>query len=131
MGLNILLDTNVYVAIKKGNSSAISLIYQANIIAVNTVVMAELLAGFTLGNKEKQNIEEFNQFLELPQCKFLSINQETAKYYAQIFKQLKLSGNPIPTNDIWIAASALQHDLALFTYDKHFKNIRNLKLMEF
>ncbi len=131
MGLNILLDTNAYIAIKKGNSSAISLIYQAYTIAVNTVVMAELLAGFTLGNKEKQNIEEFNQFLELPQCKFLSINQETAKYYAQIFKQLKLSGNPIPTNDICIAASALQHDLALFTYDKHFKNIRNLKLMEF
>ncbi len=131
MGLNVLLDTNAYVAIKKGNSSAISLLYQANTIAINAVIMAELLAGFTLGNKEKQNVEEFNYFLKLPQCKFLSINQEIAKYYAQIFKQLKLSGNPIPTNDIWIAASALQHELTLFTYDKHFKSIQNLKLVEF
>jgi len=37
-------------------------------------------------------------------------------------------GNPIPDNDIWIAAIAMEHDLTVLTGDKHFQAIDGLKL---
>ncbi|MDJ0555580.1 MAG: PIN domain-containing protein [Microcoleaceae cyanobacterium MO_207.B10] len=43
-----------------------------------------------------------------------------------VYRGLRTKVNPIPTNDIWIAATALEHDLALFSYDKHFQNVDGL-----
>jgi len=54
------------------------------------------------------------------------VDERTAERYATISVDLKRKGLPIPTNDMWIAASALRHDLALFTYDGHFKHISGL-----
>ncbi|RNC67435.1 MAG: type II toxin-antitoxin system VapC family toxin [Desulfuromonadales bacterium] len=56
------------------------------------------------------------------------LDEETAGFYAQVFSELKLKGRPIPSNDLWMAASALQHGLALATYDEHFNHISGLLL---
>jgi len=61
-----------------------------------------------------------------PRVTILTIDNNTAEYSANIYKLLKNKGKPIPTNDMWIAAMALQHDFALLTYDKHFTNVDNL-----
>jgi len=45
----------------------------------------------------------------------------------RVYYGLRKKGNPIPTNDMWIAATALQYNLALFSYDKHFQAIDGLK----
>jgi predicted nucleic acid-binding protein len=58
----------------------------------------------------------------------IAVNDETAEYYAKIFSDLKSRGLPIPSNDLWIAASALQHGLALYTLDVHFQKINGLLL---
>jgi predicted nucleic acid-binding protein len=50
-------------------------------------------------------------------------DEQTTHHYASIFAQLRRQGTPIPTNDIWIAALVLQHDLVLLTDDTHFSNI--------
>ena len=88
--------------------------------------MNELLAGFSVGKQEANNLRELQQFLETPRVKLLSSNEMTAKYYAMIYKQLRTQGKPIPTNDMWIAATAIQHHLVLLSYDKHFLNIEGL-----
>jgi tRNA(fMet)-specific endonuclease VapC len=58
----------------------------------------------------------------------LECDATTANYYGQIKKELKEKGNPIPENDIWIAAIAKQHELELVSRDKHFEKIDNLKV---
>ena len=58
----------------------------------------------------------------------LALDDETSEYYAQVFSELRQKGRPIPSNDLWLAASALQHGLALATYDEHFSNISGLLL---
>lgn len=57
------------------------------------------------------------------------ITKETAKFYTQIKYKLYKKGKPIPINDRWIAASALEHNFAIFTYDQHFKNIDDLVIV--
>ncbi len=125
----IIVDTNFYVAFKKGNDAAVLTIQRADYIAVNTIVLGELLAGFRCGDKERGNREELDAFLDSPRVDFLLIDDTTAEFYAQIFAELKQRGRPIPTNDLWLAASAMQHGLALATYDQHFNSISGLLLV--
>lgn len=125
--IKIWLDTNAYEAFKRADKSALEILSQAETIGINSVVLGELLAGFAGGGKESKNLAELNQFLQTPRVRLLPIDQTTAKYYAIVYKQLKSKGRPIPTNDMWIAASALQYGLALFTYDKHFSHLDHLR----
>jgi predicted nucleic acid-binding protein len=124
----IIIDTNFYVAFKKRDEAAIVTLKKAEYIAVNTVILGELLAGFRCGSRERQNREELDLFFDSPRVDLLSIDDVTAEFYAQIFAELKEKGRPIPTNDLWLAASTMQHGLALATYDDHFKNINGLLL---
>lgn len=89
-------------------------------------MLGELLAGFAKGNRNEQNRRELQQFLSSPRVIILPINQQTAEHYAKVYLELKQKGIPIPTNDMWICASALQHKLSVFTYDKHFERVSEL-----
>jgi tRNA(fMet)-specific endonuclease VapC len=122
----ILLDTNGYVAFKKGDKDALQIIQKATTIGFSVVVLGELLAGFTAGSKESTNREELKAFLNSPRVMLLNIGEATSEFYANVFSGLKRKGKPIPTNDLWIAATALEHGHAIFTYDRHFKEIDGL-----
>ena len=123
---NILLDTNAYVAFKRGVQGAVDIVRLSEQIGVSIIVMGELLAGFVSGGQENRNRKEFSEFLSSPRVRIFPADDETVEYYARIFRQLKNKGKPIPTNDLWIAATAMQHGFAVFTYDNHFSNIDNL-----
>ena len=56
----------------------------------------------------------------------LAVDAETAEYYAVLFSGLRKKGRPVPTNDLWIAASALQHGYAVFSFDTHFGEMESL-----
>ncbi len=122
----ILLDTNAYVAFKNGRDDAVDVIRLAEKVGISVIVLGELLAGFVIGGKEARNRQELNEFLSSPRVSLFMIDDETTEYYARIFRQLRKDGLPIPTNDLWIAATALQHGCAVFTYDKHFLAVNNL-----
>jgi len=124
----IIIDTNFYVAFKKRDDAAIVTLKKADYIAVNTVILGELLAGFRCGTREERNREELDLFFDSPRVDLLSVDDGTAEFYAQIFADLKQKGRPIPTNDLWLAASAMQHGLALATNDDHFNSISGLLL---
>lgn len=123
---NILLDTNAYTAFKRGQSEAIHIINHAPIIGLSAIVLGELWGGFAAGTREKQNKAALNAFLNANGVTVIQIDAATAEQYADIYQKLKSQGTPIPTNDMWLAATALQHNLALFTYDKHFQTIPEL-----
>jgi predicted nucleic acid-binding protein len=123
----IIIDTNIYSEFKRNNREIVEILQSAEYIGISTTVLGEIYSGFGLGRKQKQNCDELELFLKSPRVHFLSLDEITAETYAIVFKQLKSKGKPIPTNDIWIAAKAIQHGLSLLTLDKHFDNIARLR----
>lgn len=126
---SVLIDTNAYAAFKKGEPDALEILQKVNVIVINPIVIGELIGGFMLGNREERNRSELIQFLKTSKVNQVIINTDTSEFFASIFKELRSKGKPIPTNDIWIAATAIQHDLAVFSYDKHFKNVDGLNVI--
>lgn len=122
----ILIDTNAYAAFKRGNKDIIEIIQQADKIGMSPIVLGELLGGFDQGSKSKQNRKELQQFLESSRIRLYPITLDTANFYSQVYSSLKRKGQPIPTNDMWIAAQALEHGCIICTFDKHFNGIDGL-----
>jgi len=122
----ILLDTNAYAAFKRGDAAAVEIIRHAENIVLNAVVLGELLAGFALGSREARNRKELAAFMESPRVMPCPVDETTSAFYARTYLGLRRKGKPIPSNDLWLAATALQHGLALFSYDEHFRHVEGL-----
>jgi predicted nucleic acid-binding protein len=127
MAMNrLLIDTNIYSHALHGTPDVIENLRHAKRISICAISIGELLAGFKGSAREKQNLKELALFLDAPRVRVLSVDDETAEFYAATLNSLKISGHPIPTNDIWIGAVALQHGLPLYSKDRHFKSIPGL-----
>ncbi|MHB1591004.1 MAG: PIN domain-containing protein [Sulfuricella sp.] len=122
------LDTNAYAAFKRGDAQILAVLQHAPIIIVCATVLGELLGGFAAGQRESANRSELSQFIESPRVKVVPSTAATADLYALVYAALRRKGQPIPTNDLWIAASSLEHGAALLTLDAHFKNIDGLRV---
>lgn len=122
----VLIDTNAYSALKKADAEIVEIIQYADEIVMSPVVLGELYFGFDNGNRTKQNRQELQKFLESPRVTVLPILSETAHFFSQIVLSLSRKGTPIPSNDIWIAAQAMEHGCVVCTYDKHFRSIEGL-----
>jgi len=122
----ILLDTNAYAAFKRNAPEAVEIIRHARLIGINSIVLGELLGGFAVGSREAFNKQELKLFLDSKRVKQFSVDDGTAEYYAMLYRNLRDKGRPIPTNDMWIVATAFQHSLAVFSYDSHFQNVEGI-----
>ena len=125
----ITIDTNIYTSFKCNDQGVVDTLRDCDLIGVDITVVAELFSGFSLGGKERRNRQELEAFLNSPRVEILPHDLETADYYALIVKRLRAKGRPIPTNDIWIAANAMKHGLALYSFDLHFEEIEGLPLL--
>jgi predicted nucleic acid-binding protein len=123
---NLLLDTSAYSALLRGHEEIHRRLTQAHAIYVNPIVLGELRAGFGGGRQGKKNEGYLLHFLTSPRVGVLTIDEETSERYAFILNALWAAGTPVPTNDIWIAASAMQHGLAVLTTDLHFLKISQI-----
>ena len=127
---NLLIDTNIYTDALNGDAETIKVLQRAQKISICSVSIGELLSGFKAGIKEKINREELAEFLDSPRVRLHIIDENTAEFYAEIQNGLRRKkGKSIPTNNIWIAATALQHGLKLYTNDQHFKYVPGLILV--
>lgn len=124
----ILVDTNAYTAFMKGEPDIVEVISHADRICLNSIVLGELLGGFAVGTREARNRAQLSRFLESPRVEILPVTDDTADSYALVYAGLRHKGRPIPTNDLWIAASALEHGLALLSLDAHFSEVEGLRL---
>lgn len=127
----ILLDTNAYSRlINLSDRNVLEAIEEAETVFISTIVLGELLSGFKLGSKEKANRELLKRLLEKSTVEIVLINKETSEIYADIINILAKNGKPIPTNDVWIAASTIENGAVLVTYDTHFLIIPGLRLWD-
>lgn len=121
-----LLDTNVIIKFLKGCTELFNLFDDINDKYVSSITVGELLYGAELSAKKDFNIENYKCFCE--QLNIINIDNDIASCYAKIKAQLKKDGKPIPENDIWIAATAMEKNLILVTSDSHFSTIKNLTI---
>ena len=123
----VLLDTNAYVRFLAGDERVLASLAGAGHVYLSVFVLGELLAGFRLGTKERPNRQLLERFLGKPGVAVLEATRETAEYFGLIKSALKKAGQPIPLNDVWIAAQALETGAVLITYDLHFAVVPGLR----
>ena len=90
------------------------------------IVVGELRAGFAVGTQGTRNEAVLRRFLLKPGVFTLYADDQTTQQYANVYRQLRRQGTPIPTNDMWIAALVLQHSLVLLARDAHFDALPQL-----
>ena len=126
--MNVALDTNAYSDFLRGATSRVDVVRRATRIFLPLIVVGELRAGFAAGNREAENLTNLGQFLASPRVAVLFPDELTAEHYARVFLQLRKLGAAIPTNDLWIAALAVQHGVELCTSDAHFRQVAGLTI---
>ncbi|MGA2547893.1 MAG: type II toxin-antitoxin system VapC family toxin [Rectinemataceae bacterium] len=124
--MRLVLDTNAYVALMRGERGIADLLESADTIGIPTVVLGELFAGFLIGERAERNLRELDAFMADAGVEVLEIGRREAERYGALVKALRDIGRPIPTNDIWIAAAALCADARLLTADSHFSEVPGL-----
>jgi tRNA(fMet)-specific endonuclease VapC len=124
--MRILLDTNAYSALMRGHDEVADRVRRAERVVLSTVVAGELLLGFRLGTRLKKNMAELDAFLDNPYVSLVPVTLTTADRFARIAAALRAKGKPIPTNDIWIAAHAMETGAELLSFDAHFEAIDGL-----
>ena len=121
--MNVTLDTSAYSQMRRGNQAILDVVRRSGTIALSAIVLGELHSGFRAGNRCAENIAQLAEFLSKPSVRVMNVTEETALRYAEIDVYLRKRGRPIPRNDVWIAAIALEHGLQLVTLDVHFREI--------
>ena len=119
----IALDTSAYSAFMRGHQGVAAALRHADEIVLSPVVLGELRAGFRGGTRRSKNEGELAQFVASPRVRLAIIDADTADRYAEIVTYLRQAGTPIPTNDVWIAAGAMEHGLQVVTTDPHYRKI--------
>lgn len=121
-----LLDTNVYIALKASDPLLLETMASDPTVYTSSVVIGELVFGAYKSQKREENLKAVRDFAA--NITILPVTYETAFYYGQVREELRAKGKPIPENDIWIAAVALEHKLVLVTDDSHFNNVSKLQV---
>lgn len=126
MEVRVALDTNRITDLFRGDVALAEQLSTAEEVWIPLIVLGEIRAGFQGGTQQRRNEQLLTGLLAKPTVGVLLPSRETAEHYARIFVQLKRAGTPIPDNDLWIAALALEHDLVLITRDRHFVRLPQL-----
>jgi len=122
----LLLDTSIVVGLMRGDAQAQRQVATATEVFLSSVVLGELYYGAERSNRRDLVIAQVEAFASA--ATVLPCDADTARVYARIKDRLRTKGRPLPENDIWVAAAALQHDIPLAARDAHFLEIDGLNL---
>lgn len=127
----VILDTSAYSHFRAGHPALHERLDAAKEIIVPTVVLGELHAGFRGGSRFLDNEAMLERFLEERFVTVVDVDRGVSTRYGEVFSQLKRAGTPIPTNDIWIAAVALETGAHLLSFDDDFEHVAGLSWTRF
>lgn len=121
----MILDTNALSAVADSEPEAVRIFSHAASIELPVIVLGE----YRFGISQSRHRNEYEKWLKelIAVTRILLVDQETSGHYAEVRAELKKAGQPIPSNDLWIAALSRQHRLPLMSQDRHFDAVRNLK----
>lgn len=122
------IDTNIVIDVFRGRKEVADEITTFEKVYAPIPVLGELYLGVEKSSRKAHHLTQIEVLLSLSEV--VHTSNETAKTYGKIKALLKKKGTPIPENDIWIAALAIEHDLPLITRDKHFTHLPELVIKE-
>lgn len=120
-----LLDTNIIIALFAGDAALKEDLAEADEVFVPSIAIGELCYGAQKSAQVRENLARIDELAA--NSVVLSSDTDTARRYGEVKNALRVKGRPIPENDVWIAAIALQYDLTLVSRDMHFGEIEGLK----
>lgn len=120
----LILDTNVVIALIEGDSTVATLVRDCREVFMPSVVLGERYYGAFRSSRVKENIERIDSLRK--DRVIIGCDHQTAERYGMIKSALRMKGRPLPENDNWIAAVALQHDIVRVSRDQHFREIEGL-----
>jgi predicted nucleic acid-binding protein len=121
----VILDTTALSAYADNVALVVDAVDSAPSIEIPVIALGEYAFGIQESRRAKSYAEWLSKFVAL--TRVLSINPETAQHYADARTKLKQNGTPIPANDLWIAALALQHRLPVLSRDRHFDSVKGVR----
>ncbi|MYC64423.1 MAG: type II toxin-antitoxin system VapC family toxin [Caldilineaceae bacterium SB0661_bin_34] len=124
--MKILLDSNAYSLLMRGHGDVAALVRRAEEVLFSAVVVGELMYGFRRGKHFERNAAHLRSFLDNPYTSFVAVGPVTADRYSRIAAALRAKGRPIPTNDVWIAAHAMETGADLVSADAHFEHVEGV-----
>ena len=124
--MRILLETNAYSAMGRGHLRTAEIVRQSSEVLLFCFVIGELLFGFRCGSRFENNRQQLDDFLSRSRVSFIPASRVTADRFGRIASHLRRKGQPILTNDIWIAAHALETGADLVSFDRHFAAVDGL-----
>lgn len=124
--MTILLDTDAYSALMRGHREVADRVRRTEQVILSVVVAGELLFGFRAGGRLKKNLAELEAFLDSPYVSLVPVTFATADRFGRVAATLRAKGRPIPTNDVWIAAHAMETGADLLSFDQHFEAVDGL-----
>lgn len=124
MSGRFLLDTNIVIAFLAEDPAVIRHLTEERAIFVPSIALGELYYGTYKSSRVVANLARIDELAESNVV--LACDTATAKQYGETKNALRMKGRPIPENDIWIAALAIQHRLTLVSRDKHFTETEGL-----
>ena len=121
----VLVDTSIWIEFFKPHSemgdNLEKLIKEDSVWACG-IVLFELVQGTKTG-------EEKNKILGiLSDLKYVEMSPLLWQKAGELSASLKKKGINLPLSDIFIAILAIEHDLQIFTLDKHFEEIPGVKV---
>lgn len=122
----LLPDTNVLSELFRNNARVRTRLREAQQLLISPVVEGELLGGFRAGNRLAKNLTVWKAFMAQPYVERLILSGECADRYGRIWAELRRNGTPIPANDLWIAAQAMEAGVELLSFDGHFECVPGL-----
>lgn len=124
--IRLCLDSTAYSRLMRGQPKLQERLETADEILLPVTVLGELYAGFQGGRRHEENLALLASFRSQPGVAIVDVTDNIAQRYAAIVTTLKRQGTPIPANDIWIAAAALENGGRIVAYDSHFEAVPGL-----
>ena len=125
---DVVLDTSVVVAHLHNDKTVTQRLRDAGVLYLSATAAGELWFGVGRAADPVNAAAKLTDFLSI--VTLLPVDAEIAQSYGEIKCKLAKDGRPIPENDIWIAACAVQNALPLAARDPHFTRIEGLELLD-
>jgi tRNA(fMet)-specific endonuclease VapC len=123
----LLLDTSAYSHLRTGHKDVLDRVAAATAVLMPVIVVGELEAAFAAGTRPHENRASLEEFLAEAFVSVVPVTRSVAHRYGELFGQLRRAGTPIPVNDIWIAAIAIEQRRELLTFDWDFARVPDLR----
>ena len=123
----LVVDTSAYSHLRRWHPEVERMATGAAAVLMPAIVIGELEAAFAAGTRRQANLDLLDEFLGLPFVSVYPVTRSVAARYGDLIARMRMAGTPVPVNDVWIAATTLDQDGDLLTFDRDFARIPDLR----